>query len=504
MSVSSSLFEKLGADILARMFEVAAHGLALVNGSGQFMHINAVGCAILARPYDELVGSDFGESIEPRERENAVNWFDRSLSGKPLKRDFDVRRRHGRERLASFFCVPVILEDRTAGLMAFHDVTVARRAEFEARTLAALSSSLARETSVNAISRLLTQQVVDTTPSVASAVILLSPNGAEGRVAGSNGLPDRFLDIFEQSFLRDPERLRERMPQAGEVRVLPDLRNTYQDRWGLEQFEALEGEVSWDTLACVPLTYLGRLTGALFAYYADGYAPSEVDLRFLGTIADQSVFAIENARLLTEVQDKAALEERQRLARELHDSVSQALYGIALGTRSARSQLGRDTERAAERLDYVMNMAEAAISEMRALIFELRPESLEAEGLIVAVAKQASAMHARHGIMVETILGEEPPLQFAAKQALYRIVQEALHNIVKHARASRVGLGLSQKGSSMVLDINDDGVGFDPQATFTGHLGLSSMRERAEALGGTFQVTSSPGKGTRLHLEVPI
>lgn len=207
---------------------------------------------------------------------------------------------------------------------------------------------------------------------------------------------------------------------------------------------------------------------------------------------------------LTEAQVKvAALEERQRLARELHDSVSQALYGIALGARTARTQLDRDPAKVAEPLDYVLSLAEVGLSEMRALIFELRPESLQTEGLVAALTKLADALHARYRVEVKTDFDREPEIQLEQKEALYRIGQEALHNIAKHAKATQVNLSLHQKDGLTVLEVRDNGIGFDPQAEFPGHLGLHSMRERVEGLGGSLVVESHAGVGTVIRAHVP-
>src|SRR6202011_1373083 len=137
-----------------------------------------------------------------------------------------------------------------------------------------------------------------------------------------------------------------------------------------------------------------------------------------------------NARLMTAPRDKVALEERQRLARELHDSVSQALYGIALGARSAQNRLARDPQRAAEPLDYILGLAEAALADMRSLILELQPEALEREGLVGALAKRVDAIKGRYGIDVSADLPDEPPIPVDIKQAMYQIAQEALHNVV--------------------------------------------------------------------------
>ena len=214
---------------------------------------------------------------------------------------------------------------------------------------------------------------------------------------------------------------------------------------------------------------------------------------------------MENARyfeqFLTAARGQALLEERQRISRELHDSVSQALYGIALGSRTARTLLDRDLG-AVEPLEYVLSLSEAGLAEMRALIFELRPEALESEGLNSALEKQAAALRARHGISVRTSLGEEPALPPETKEALYRIAQEALQNTVKHAGAANVNLGVGRANGSVTLDVSDDGSGFDPAGDFPGHLGLRSMRERAESFGGTLQIESAPGEGTRIRVRI--
>jgi signal transduction histidine kinase len=226
-------------------------------------------------------------------------------------------------------------------------------------------------------------------------------------------------------------------------------------------------------------------------------------MTFLEAIAGQAAVAVENARLLIEVHGKAALEERQRLARDLHDSVSQALFGIALGTRTARTLLQQDPRAAMEPLDYVLSLAEAGMAEMRALIFELRPESLQTEGLIAALNKEIAALRARYGITIDAQLGTEPDLPLEVKEALYRITQEALHNTVKHARATHIDLRLEQALDGVALDIRDNGIGFDPAGHFPGHLGLRSMRERVSRLGGTLTLESAPAKGTHIRAEIP-
>ncbi len=144
--------------------------------------------------------------------------------------------------------------------------------------------------------------------------------------------------------------------------------------------------------------------------------------------AQQAAVAIENTRLYEQVRGKAALEERQRLARDLHDSVSQALYGILLNASTADELFEAAPVQAHGLVRDVLGLAEGGMAELRALIFELRPESLEREGLVGALEKQVAAVQARHGLHVRMQIGGEPDLSQTAKEALYRVAQEALHN----------------------------------------------------------------------------
>ena len=210
-------------------------------------------------------------------------------------------------------------------------------------------------------------------------------------------------------------------------------------------------------------------------------------------------------RLLYEqAQELVSLQERQRLARELHDSVSQALYAIGLGAHTAREAIASDSEQALASIDYVLALAEAGLAEMRALIFELRPESLEIEGLVAALTKQVAVLRTRYKLNVEADLGEEPDLSMEMKHALYRIAQEALHNIVKHARANVVVLRLARQANEIILQVRDNGRGFDQAGHFPGHLGLRSMHERVSKMGGTLTIESVPGQGTCVGVRMPI
>jgi signal transduction histidine kinase len=253
-----------------------------------------------------------------------------------------------------------------------------------------------------------------------------------------------------------------------------------------------------------PLMRRDQAIGLLTLAHSQPHYYTQRHANLIQALATQAAIALENARLYGQAQELAALQERQKLARELHDSVAQVLYGIALGARTARILLDRDPTRIVEPLDYVLALARAGQAEMRALIFELRPESLEIEGLVVALTKQVEAVQARYGLHTVLELEAEPLLPFVLKEALYRIAQEALHNAAKHAHATAVEVRLRTLTTGVVLEVVDDGVGFEPEQPFPGHLGVQSMRERVAHLEGTIHILSAPGQGTRIRVTLPL
>jgi signal transduction histidine kinase/PAS domain-containing protein len=255
----------------------------------------------------------------------------------------------------------------------------------------------------------------------------------------------------------------------------------------------------------VPLSVQDRIIGMITLDRTDEGGFDEEEVRLATAFADLAALALENARLYSRAEQAAVLEERHRLARELHDSVSQALYGIALGARTARTLVERDPARVAEPVDYVLSLAEAGLAEMRALIFELRPESLEKEGLVAVLNKQAASLRTRHGLVVEIeICCDEPLLPIDKKEALYRVAQEAMNNVTKHAQATQLDLRLKCNDGILQMEVCDDGIGFDATASYPGHLGLHTMRERVAKLHGQIVIDSQIGKGTNIVVTVPM
>jgi signal transduction histidine kinase len=260
----------------------------------------------------------------------------------------------------------------------------------------------------------------------------------------------------------------------------------------------------------VPLIVKDRVIGELALDHIEPnyFQPEDAELTF--AYANQVAVAIENAQLYQQAQQVAVLEERNRLARELHDSVSQALYGIALGARTTRKLLDQEniSEEAKSKLgkpiEYVLDLANSGLTEMRSLIFELRPDMLDEQGIVVALERLVTSIQSRHQVEVCANLCREPILPFEVKEAIYRVAQEALNNVIKHAKTKRAHLSLEKSAGYVTLLVKDDGVGFDLTVDYPGHLGLSSMRERVFQLGGSLEITSVPGSGTQLQCKIPL
>jgi PAS domain S-box-containing protein len=403
----------------------------------------------------------------------------------------------------------ILYDGRETLCVVAHDVTERARVqgllEERVATLSRIAANPTLDLPMEDTLDVLAEGVVKASTAIGCAVVLIEEGTDTLRLVGAHGLPEGYATALRAVYRAGApsptvEAFRTRQPV-----LVRDVRRFTLANALYAPIHRFVRQGSWDAVYIVPLVSRGRALGAINFYYPHEREPSEDEKVFLGAVADQTAIAIENARLFAEARDKAALEERQRLARELHDSVSQALYGIALGAKSARDDLVEgDPRQALDPLDYVLSLAEAGLAEMRALIFELRPESLETEGLVAALEKQTAALRARHEVRVEAVLCEEPEASAEAKEAVYRIAQEALHNTIKHAQANNVAIKMEYEPRWINLEVSDDGVGFEVNSDFPGHLGLRSMRERASRLGGKLEVETAPERGTRIRARIPV
>jgi len=216
------------------------------------------------------------------------------------------------------------------------------------------------------------------------------------------------------------------------------------------------------------------------------------------TVANQAAIALTNAELYEHAQALATLHERQRLAQNLHDAVNQSLFSAGLIADVLPRLWDRDQEEARKALKDLRRLTRAAQGEMRALLAELRPSALTDTDLGDLLHLLGNALSGRINIPVTVTVEKEIILPSDLQVAFYRVCQEALNNIAKHAKASQVDIDLEQEGDAVELRIRDDGQGFDAERIFAGHYGLSMMHERAKAVGARLSITSQPGHGTEL------
>lgn len=255
----------------------------------------------------------------------------------------------------------------------------------------------------------------------------------------------------------------------------------------------------------VPLIIHDQVTGLLFLKHMDAGRYIESDIPRVQSFANFAAFAIENARLSEQAQQAAVSEERNRLARDLHDSVTQSLYGITLYANAAERALDSGEDQiGTQHLEELKRLASEATLEMRMLIFEMRPTILEDKGLAAALKARLDAVEARSEMQVKLDVRGERRLPTQMELELYRIAQEALANISKHARATEVAVHLEFADDRVVMQISDNGLGFVlAQAQEKGTVGLHSMQERAAKLGGSLDISTSPQSGTTIRVEVP-
>lgn len=256
----------------------------------------------------------------------------------------------------------------------------------------------------------------------------------------------------------------------------------------------------------VPIVFKGDVIGAFYVTdKTTGPAFSSSDEEVVSLLAAHAAVLMEHARFFQESRELSVLDERSRLARDLHDAMTQTLFSLRLTLETAASTVDQDPAGAARHIRAASELVDATFRELRTLIFELRPPALEVDGLAETVRKHLEVVGRAHGLAVRvSSRGVRRPAA-EVEAAMYRIVQEAVTNVVRHAQAASVEVEIDVGGDVVTVQVGDDGTGFDPSARGirARHLGLTSMRERAQAAGGACTIDSAPGRGTTVRVEVP-
>jgi signal transduction histidine kinase len=256
----------------------------------------------------------------------------------------------------------------------------------------------------------------------------------------------------------------------------------------------------------IPLRVAERVIGTLDVLSSKSNAFASEDVLVIQSLGDQIAVAIENARLYARSRDLAVLEERHRLARDLHDSVIQSLYSLSLLSEGWRRLLrSGETMNVEEYFDRAASIAQQALREMRLMVYELRPASLEQDGLLGALRQRLDAVERHTGVKTRLVAERAVDLPLQVEECLYHIGQEALNNALKHSGATEVTLRLQREGNQVVLRVEDNGRGFAPVSPdCQGGMGLNNMRQRAEEMRGALIIDSELGKGTTVTAKIGV
>lgn len=397
---------------------------------------------------------------------------------------------------------------------AVTESTVTNRDQLEQRIAAftAIADAMTVEHPLELTLRHISRSVRSATRAEAAAVVVWEDEQLRDLSAyGDDGLPDGYREAVERAYALGVDSPIRNVTMATGVTVIRGFRARAERDPGYAPLRPMWSGMTFEDTVVVPLGSRGRCVGCLLLYVPAGREVDTDESAFLHAIADQAAVAVENSRLFGQAESHATLVERQRLARELHDSVSQALFSMTLHARTAERHLAAhgvtDDDPLAVSLAALSELARGALAEMRALIFELRPGALEHDGLIAALTRQALAIKAREGLTI-TVSGpaERLSVDARAEEHLYRLVLEALNNTIKHAGATsaQVQVTVDHAAGLLTVVVRDDGHGFDPDAVPAGHLGQTTMRDRAAAVGGDLTVRSSVGGGCTVTVRVPI
>ena len=372
------------------------------------------------------------------------------------------------------------------------------------------ASTIAWEGSLQVVLDKLAEEVLIASRANACAITLVSRFGNSVDLVGAAGYPAGYLDRANEALALGAP-LISLQAYRSRVHITQNVVSTLESDARFEPYAEMVREAGWTTLVTIPLIVREERVGVLTALYTDEHEPSPADISFLTAMADHGAIAVHTARLLAEAREKAALDERNRMARDVHDAISQSLFSIRLRTKAL--QMAAQSADATggsmlSGLQALESIIDRAVDDMRALVMHLRPSDLRGNDLADAIKRYAEAISDRDAVFVEVRMsGELPTLPHDTEVQIYQIAREAIGNSIDHAKASRLGVTLGPRwqggAGHLLLEVADDGVGFDPAHEHPGHLGLSNMRARAAEIDADLTIASSPA-GTSVRLEVPM
>ena len=480
------------------IFEAAGDGMLIHDLDGRVVEVNPAMCRMLGYARDEFVALQPLQFIRPDAHREAARCLAQAGAGGEARSQWVTLRKDGTPLHVEVHATGLTYRGRPHILSVVRDITerveVSSTRMRELEGLYRADEALHRSLRLDQVLQALVDVVTDILRADRCAVSVWDEERQRLVVRATSGFGPQ--TVRHMVYARG-EGVNGRVLQTGEPVAVED-------------YEAWEGRIPGfepgvvRSVVGVPIRIGGQVFGVFGVNYARPRRFGDEEIRLFQALAQRAALAIENARLYEQAQQAAAMAERQRLARDLHDSVTQSLYSLTLLAEAGRRQaamgdLGR-TQRHLERLG---ETAQQALREMRLLVYQLRPLELEAAGLASALQQRLEAVERRSGVAVQLLVEGELDLPAAAEEGLYRVAQEALNNALKHARATAVTVTVRADGARAELTVADDGRGFDPAAVRDrGGLGLVGMRERAERLGGALTIASAPDSGTRVSLRL--
>ena len=454
-------------------------------------------------------GESIRNLIAKDSSEHLLDSFEQALQGESVVTEQNINLGQT-DNWFEFYFAPVIAEDGQITGVCFSTVNIDERkkmadalAESEARLLAEMQSvlviarALVSEIDINKLLEFIMSQAEHLTNAEGAAVLLLSEDGQWLEVATPGEAWAQMkagLRLLTQGSLAELAIASQRVQVSNQVRE--DQR--------VASIQALLESVELHSLLCAPLIAQGENLGVLLVWNKRKQIFTEHDNRIMALFADQAALAWHNARLHTQNRELAIEQERQRLARELHDSVTQSLYSIGLAAQASLRLLGKDSNGAQEPIIHIQQLSQTALTEMREQLYNLRPTALADKGLIEVLTGYCDRLNEQYGLTVDFAADFKPKLSMYQKESLYYIAREALWNVVKHSESNEVKLSLMREQDEIVLSILDQGAGFDAIALDQAEtMGLRNMKERAKLLGGSFELQSRSERGTWIFVRIP-
>ncbi|MFZ0548774.1 MAG: histidine kinase [Candidatus Promineifilaceae bacterium] len=487
LNLLESLFDRMpmGIAVLDRHYRIQRYNPTWDDFSASYAPPSGVPLAPGVCYFDHLPGTE--SSIQPL--------FDRTLAGETVRQENVRLESEGIVTYWDIVLAPLEEENEIAGLLVVSiDVTerVNLRQNLEER-VATRTKELQMLLDVSAVAN----SSLDLDEMLTKTLDLLVESVGASRAGGA--LYDEASGRWLHLILRP-----EREVDPAEMDKILEVGRTVIDSGEMVYIAPDDFKGYLEPGALLPLQIRGRKLGILAIIGFQGGAFSNDQLELFEAIAHQLSVAIENASLFEKAEDMAVEAERYRLARDLHDAVTQTLFSASLIADVLPRIWERDLDQGKKRLEELRELTRSALAEMRTLLLELRPATLTERSLAELLRQLTQAIGGRSRLPIELIIEEERPLPPEIQVALYRIVQEALNNINKHAGASRVTINLSFPDQVVRLSVEDNGRGFDPTHVKPNTLGLGIMRERAQKIGATFTIESQIGQGTVVTVQCTI